>query len=172
MRRLPLANAKELSLAAGAAERQHAALHAEVALLQAQLKARPGQAGGKAGDKTTEKAAADADRAVTDAQTALTAAQKAAAEPTENYTRLTPVHPATSTGRRLALARWITSRDNPLAARVAINHIWLRHFGTPLVPTRLRLRPERQAADQSAAARLAGGRADGQRLADEARSTS
>jgi hypothetical protein len=38
-----------------------------------------------------------------------------------------------STGRRLALAKWITSSENPLAARVAINHIWMRHFGAPLV---------------------------------------
>lgn len=44
-------------------------------------------------------------------------------------------YPATSTGRRLALARWITDRNNPLAARVAVNHIWLRHFGTGIVPT-------------------------------------
>src|SRR5262249_26294132 len=41
----------------------------------------------------------------------------------------------TSSGRRLALARWIAGRDNPLTARVAINHIWLRHFGAPIVPT-------------------------------------
>lgn len=38
-----------------------------------------------------------------------------------------------SSGRRLALAQWATSRDNPLTARVAVNHVWLRHFGTPLV---------------------------------------
>ena len=44
-----------------------------------------------------------------------------------------PPYPRTSTGRRTALARWITSRDNPLTARVAVNHIWLRHFGQPLV---------------------------------------
>jgi hypothetical protein len=31
------------------------------------------------------------------------------------------------------LARWITSPENPLTARVAINHLWLRHFGSPLV---------------------------------------
>ena len=43
--------------------------------------------------------------------------------------------PATSTGRRLALARWITDRNNPLAARVAMNHIWQRHFGKGIVPT-------------------------------------
>ncbi|MCA9008177.1 MAG: DUF1553 domain-containing protein, partial [Planctomycetaceae bacterium] len=40
---------------------------------------------------------------------------------------------ATSTGRRLALARWITDRGNPLTARVAVNQIWTRHFGEPLV---------------------------------------
>ena len=46
-----------------------------------------------------------------------------------------PKYPTTSSGRRLALARWIASKDNPLTARVAINHMWLRHFGKPLVPT-------------------------------------
>jgi len=35
----------------------------------------------------------------------------------------------------LALARWIVNRDNPLAARVAMNHIWLRHFGQAIVPS-------------------------------------
>src|SRR5262249_33179522 len=49
--------------------------------------------------------------------------------------RVTESFPKNSSGRRLALARWITSKDNPLAARVAVNHIWLRHFGAPLVGT-------------------------------------
>lgn len=43
--------------------------------------------------------------------------------------------PQVSTGRRSALADWITDPRNPLAARVAVNHIWNRHFGTPLVPS-------------------------------------
>ena len=43
--------------------------------------------------------------------------------------------PAQSTGRRLAFARWLANRDNPLTARVAVNHIWLRHFGQAIVPT-------------------------------------
>ena len=42
--------------------------------------------------------------------------------------------PAHSTGRRQALAEWITDRRNPLTARVAVNHLWLRHFGAALVP--------------------------------------
>ena len=42
-------------------------------------------------------------------------------------------YPKVSTGRRLALARWIVDRENPLTARVAVNHIWARHFGEPLV---------------------------------------
>ena len=44
-----------------------------------------------------------------------------------------PEYPKTSSGRRLALARWITDPKNPLTARVAVNHIWNRHFGEPLV---------------------------------------
>jgi len=42
-------------------------------------------------------------------------------------------YPKVSTGRRLALARWIVDRRNPLTARVAVNHVWARHFGEPLV---------------------------------------
>jgi hypothetical protein len=40
-----------------------------------------------------------------------------------------------STGRRLALANWLTDPRNPLTARVAVNHIWMRHLGSPLVPS-------------------------------------
>src|SRR5262249_29612630 len=40
-----------------------------------------------------------------------------------------------STGRRLAFARWLTDRQNPLFARVAANHIWARHFSEGIVPS-------------------------------------
>jgi len=43
--------------------------------------------------------------------------------------------PTSSTGRRSALAIWMTDARHPLTARVAVNHIWTRHFGEPLVPT-------------------------------------
>ncbi|MDE0594807.1 MAG: DUF1549 and DUF1553 domain-containing protein [Roseibacillus sp.] len=40
-----------------------------------------------------------------------------------------------STGRRKALAAWITSPDNPLTARVIVNRLWHYHFGQGLVRT-------------------------------------
>ena len=40
-----------------------------------------------------------------------------------------------STGRRVALAEWIASPENPFTARVMVNRIWQYHFGEGLVRT-------------------------------------
>jgi len=89
-----------------------------------------------------DKAKADTKTVLTKAETALTAAKKAATDAeaaltdpklAETYTAFSPVYPRESTGRRKALAEWIASPQNPLTARVAVNHIWARHFHEPLV---------------------------------------
>ncbi len=105
---------------------------------QALLEARRNQlvarrAVGKA--KPAELAAAK--KRAEDADKALVKAEKDASEPsgTAYAKRKTTAYPAASTGRRLALASWIADRENPLTARVAVNHVWLRHFGKALVPT-------------------------------------
>ncbi len=38
-----------------------------------------------------------------------------------------------TSGRRLALANWITSEENPLTARVWVNRVWHHHFGRGIV---------------------------------------
>ena len=40
---------------------------------------------------------------------------------------------AGTSGRRLAFARWATSPDNRLTARVAVNRVWQHHFGRGIV---------------------------------------
>jgi len=61
--------------------------------------------------------------------------RKALETPAHKEGQYPATYPETSTGRRLALARWMTSPKNPLTARVVVNHVWLRHFGEPLVET-------------------------------------
>jgi len=60
-------------------------------------------------------------------------------QPTEKVeagvpTTLPPL-PAGASSDRLGLAQWVTMRDNPLTARVAVNRFWKTLFGTGLVAT-------------------------------------
>ena len=40
-----------------------------------------------------------------------------------------------TSGRRLALAQWIASPQNPMSARVIVNRVWQKHFGRGIVAT-------------------------------------
>jgi len=80
---------------------------------------------------------AEADKKHAQAVKALAVAEQAAAQPPgTNYIAPTvTTYPARSTGRRLAFAKWITDPSNPMTARVAVNHLWGRHFGRAIVPS-------------------------------------
>ncbi len=41
----------------------------------------------------------------------------------------------TTRGRRITLAKWIASKDNPQTARVWVNRLWQQHFGSGIVRT-------------------------------------
>ncbi len=116
--------ADQLAEEAQKAEQVANRLQAEEALARAQAAL---AASGK-DDQATKKRVAEARKRAEEAAQALGRAL-------ETYTPVAVPAPKTSTGRRSALALWITSKQNPLTARVAINHMWLRHFGKPLVPT-------------------------------------
>lgn len=89
--------------------------------------------------KAVEKTKADLDAAAKKATEATQALAKVEKEWTEGATAFKPRpkddYPAASTGRRTAFARWVANADNPLTARVAMNHIWLRHFGRGIITT-------------------------------------
>ena len=116
-------------------------------LAQAELDLFPAQ---HSADLQDSKKKTAAEKKLKEAQSALAKARKQAREPGQTYTRPRASlkaqegpdeagnaevqgYPETSSGRRLALARWIADEANPLTARVLVNHVWLRHFGTPLV---------------------------------------
>ena len=60
---------------------------------------------------------------------AITGNSDPAVIPLDRYKR----HP--NRNRRITLAKWIASPDNPLTARVMVNRLWQHHFGKGIVET-------------------------------------
>ncbi len=129
-----------LAKAAGETERTLAVAQGRASFLEAEVAAGGARGKEEAAPAGKEREAATAERKkaearVSTAKTALAKAGAALKTPATDYTPLTPIYPKESTGRRRALAAWLTDRANPLTARVAVNHLWLRHFQAPLVAT-------------------------------------
>lgn len=131
------ASKSERVFAASRAEEEHG--RAELALLQV-----------SADPKTNSDMKLASAKAALEAANKVIKAIKAVEVPSESYTPLPGARktqedyqnrnadvpfPASSSGRRSAFAKWLTDPRNPLPARVAVNHIWMRHMGKPLVPT-------------------------------------
>lgn len=85
--------------------------------------------------KVAFEAAKKAAEKTDDKFTPLLGTIRSAESPTDTDFANRNTYPKTSSGRRTALADWIADKRNPLTARVLVNHLWLRHFGSPLVPT-------------------------------------
>jgi mono/diheme cytochrome c family protein len=128
----PDPSAETLAQAARRVERQANLLKGEENLLRAQQKLAEALRVGAPADEKAEKAR---EKQVEVARKQLDAAVAALSQASDHYTPIGKLYPKSSTGRRLALARWIANKQNPLTARVAVNHMWLRHFGKALVPT-------------------------------------
>ncbi|HKX61899.1 MAG TPA: DUF1553 domain-containing protein, partial [Verrucomicrobiae bacterium] len=102
--------------------------------------AKPDAAAEKARKAAAEKAAKELEvtrKKSDETKKALTQAESAFQGPLKPAyrSRSNESYPAESTGRRLAFARWVADAKNPLTARVAVNHLWLRHFNRGIVPT-------------------------------------
>jgi hypothetical protein len=122
----------EWSGAADAKEKREAAIRADqrIAVIQVQQQASSAEKAAEAEKLLTRPLGSDADFVrMSGAQWTPTRFK----DSTKDDPRIT--FPPTSTGRRTALAAWITDARNPLTARVAVNHIWARHMGQPLVAT-------------------------------------
>jgi mono/diheme cytochrome c family protein len=125
-------NADELALAAAKAE-GHAAVLTAQANLAASERGLAEAEGRPLADTMRDKLIADAQGKIAPAKKGIDDATAKAAKTDASYSPLSQVFPDKSTGRRTALANWVASQDNPLTARVAVNHLWGWHFGRPIV---------------------------------------
>ena len=127
--------AEALALVAASSERDATFAAAEAAVATATRKRDSARAALTDDDVKAKQTLAVAEQALAKAIKTHHAADQARRKPGTTYTPLGPVYPQQSSGRRAALAGWITHPENPLTARVAANQIWMRHLGQPLVPT-------------------------------------
>ncbi|HEX2475077.1 MAG TPA: PSD1 and planctomycete cytochrome C domain-containing protein [Lacipirellulaceae bacterium] len=130
---LSAGNTEQLALVAAKTERELALCQAQEQHFAADQELKRLRSAGMPDAAATSEKIIAAEKKVAEVAAQVATAHAALATPGAAYQPLGEQYPATSTGRRLAFARWVTDRKNPLAARVAINHIWLRHFGAPLV---------------------------------------
>jgi len=133
----PDAALADLAVAASRAEKQVLGARAAETLLTAEqhLATVLRIVGPAAGDAEPSAVVAEARTKVAQAVEAHAQALAACDAAGEAYEPLGETYPATSSGRRLALARWITGADHPRTSRIAVNHLWRRHFGRGLVPS-------------------------------------
>lgn len=122
----------EREAAVASAKAKSAAAESAAAIAEVKLSEATKQADQAAID-ISNKALQAAQKQRTTAATSLSTSNAALSKELGEYTPLSSKYPQVSSGRRATLAGWITSKDNPLTARVAVNHIWLRHFGQALV---------------------------------------
>ncbi|MEX2213975.1 MAG: DUF1553 domain-containing protein [Phycisphaeraceae bacterium] len=131
----PSADAGNLAKEAARLSRQAKVVAAEAAEVEARQQVAATEQALANDEKKNAKPVDDAKKKLDAAQKELVKARDTLQKTDDQYAALSAIYPATSTGRRHALAQWITSKKNPLTARVVVNHIWLRHFGSPLVST-------------------------------------
>ena len=131
----------ELARSASLAERQARVRQAELTVAERELQQH----------RSPQDKREGAGKNLNEARTALDKAREQLADPGTQFTPLagsawTPTRffsstqddptvsfPSQSTGRRTALAEWLTDAGNPLTARVLVNQVWSRHTGAPLV---------------------------------------
>lgn len=121
----------KLAIAAAASERRCQLLRAETALRAAEAKLAAAQK-----IENEEKRKPEVAKTKKELKSATDKLKQAKANATKTdgkYTHVGTIYPQTSSGRRKALAESIANAENPLTARVAVNHMWMRHFGEPIV---------------------------------------
>jgi hypothetical protein len=131
--------ASRAQAAVAVAQREEELLDAEYILAELRLAstaaANTSSAAASATAASTAPALTESEKKVAAARAAVDQAKQRLGQPDGQYEPVGETFPAQSTGRRAALASWMVDPRHPRTARVAVNHVWLRHFGQALVPS-------------------------------------